>query len=259
MSFPNFPNKKQGESIMKPEDTIEMRRKFGRFPTIDPPKGLVLCLKNDLPYQLRWKTPVQKAGRVMGDLFLVKRTRGRVGVLSNFGIGAPVVVSLAEEMIAWGVQRFVILSWGGALQKELSTGDIVLNDRAIRDEGVSHHYLPTEKFTSADVSLMKKMENHLSAQNAKFTIGATWTTDAPYRETRDEILQYQAEGVQTVEMEIAGLFALAQYRSVNAASIVIVADRLATLKWESPADMKAINRSFEIAYNAAIDALNEDS
>ena len=242
---------------MKPEDTIEMRRKFGRFPTVAPPKGLVMCLKNDLPYQLRWNTPVQKVGRVMGDLFLVKRTRGRVGVLSNFGIGAPVVVSLAEEMIAWGVQRFVILSWGGALQEELNTGDIVLNDRAIRDEGASHHYIPTEKYVSADISLKQKIESRLIAQNVKFTSGATWTTDAPYRETKDEILQYQSEGVQVVEMEIAGLFALGQVRNVQVASIVIVADSLANLTWQSPADMSAINKSFEIAYNIAIATLNE--
>jgi len=258
MSFPNHPDKFQGEPIMKPEDTIEMRRTFGRFPTIAPPSGMVLCLKNDLPYQLRWNTPVQKVGRVMGDLFLVKRTRGRVGVLSNFGIGAPVVVSLAEEMIAWGVKRFVILSWGGALQEELKTGDIILNDRAIRDEGASHHYIPAEKFVSADISLKQKIESRLTAQHIQFVSGATWTTDAPYRETKDEILQYQSEDVLTVEMEIAGLFALAQFRSVKAASIVIVADRLANLKWESPADMKSINQSFEVAYNAAIDALNED-
>ncbi len=258
MSFPNFPDKKKSEPIMKPEDTIEMRRQFGHFPTIDPPKGLILCLKNDLPYQLRWRTPVQKVGRVMGDMFLVKRTRGRVGVLSNFGIGAPVVVSLAEEMIAWGVQQFVILSWGGALQKDLITGDIVLSDRALRDEGVSHHYLPVEKFIPADLLLKQKIEYRLNSQNAKFTTGSTWTTDAPYRETQEEVLQYQSEGVQTVEMEIAGLFALAQFRNVKAASIVIVADRLAYLKWESPADLKAINQSFEIAYTAAIDALNED-
>lgn len=258
MSFPNFPDKKQSEPIMKPEDTIEMRRRFGRFPAIDPPKGLVLCLKNDLPYQLRWRTPVQKVGRVMGDLFLVKRARGRVGVLSNFGIGAPVVASLAEEMIAWGVRQFVILSWGGALQKDLNPGDIVLTDRAIRDEGVSHHYLPAEKFIPADLLLKQKIENHLNSQNAKFTTGSTWTTDAPYRETKDEILQYQSEGVQTVEMEIAGLFALAQFRNVKATSIVVVADRLANLKWESPADLKVIDQSFEIAYTAAIDALNED-
>jgi uridine phosphorylase len=192
-------------------------------------------------------------------MYLVKKTRGRVGVLSNFGIGAPVVVSLAEEMITFGVKRFVILSWGGALQKNLRAGDIVLNDRAIRDEGVSHHYLPSEKYAPADFALKQKLENKLNSRNIKFTSGATWTTDAPYRETQAEVLQYQAEGVQVVEMEIAGLFTLGQVRKVQVASVVIVADSLADLTWQSPADMDAINRSFEVAYNAAIDALNEDA
>jgi uridine phosphorylase len=257
MPFPNHPNKFQGEAVMRPEDTIAMRRRFGQFPKVEPPQGLILCMKNGLPEKLKWKTPIQKAGRVMGDLHLIRRTKGKVGVLSNFGIGAPVVVSLAEEMIAWGVKGFVILSWGGALQKELNTGDIVLNDKAIRDEGVSQHYLPAEKYISADPLLKKKLEKQMTARTAKFTSGPTWTTDAPYRETRDEILQYQSEGVQVVEMEIAGLFALAQLRKVQAASIVVVADRLANMSWELPADMKAIDRSFEIAYNAAIDALDE--
>jgi uridine phosphorylase len=257
MPFPNDPNKFQGEAVMQPADTIAMRRRFGQFPKINPPEGLILCMKNGLPEKLKWRVPVQKVGRVMGDMHLVKRTKGRVGVLSNFGIGAPVVVSLAEEMIAFGVKRFIILSWGGALQKELSSGDIVVNDKALRDEGVSQHYLPTEKYVHGDLSLKQRLEKHLAAHSAAFTSGPTWTTDAPYRETKAEVLQYQSEGVQVVEMEIAGLFALAQVRKVQAASVVVVADRLADLTWELPADMKAIDRSFEAAYNAAIDALDE--
>ena len=39
MSFPNFPDKEQSEPIMKPEDTIEMRRKFGRFQRFPRPVG----------------------------------------------------------------------------------------------------------------------------------------------------------------------------------------------------------------------------
>lgn len=257
MPFPNHPNKFQGEAVMQPADTIAMRRRFGQFPKVEAPQGLILCMKNGLPEKLKWKTPIRKVGRVMGDLHLIRHTKGKVGVLSNFGIGAPVVVSLAEEMIAWGVKRIIILSWGGALQKELNTGDIVLNNKALRDEGVSQHYLPSEKYVSADLFLKANIERHLGLRGATFTSGSTWTTDAPYRETRDEILQYQSEGVQVVEMEIAGLFALAQLHKVQAASIVIVADRLASLSWELPADMKVIDRSFEIAYRAAIDALDE--
>lgn len=256
MSFPNFPDKYHGSPVMRPEDTIAMRRRFGKFPKVDAPQGLILCLKNDLTTQLRWKTPIQKIGKVMGDFYLVKSTRGRVGVLSNFGIGAPVVASLTEEMIAWGVKRFVILSWGGAIQPSLNTADIVLADKALRDEGVSQHYLPTEKFAYASETLTEKVKKNLP--NGAST-GATWTTDAPYRETREEIIRYQAEGTQVVEMEIASLFAVAQVRGVDAAAIVVVADKLANLKWEMPEDMRAINRSFEIAYRAAISVLNEAS
>jgi len=256
MSFPNFLDKYHGSAVMRPEDTISMRKRFGNFPKVDAPEGLILCLKNDLPSQLRWRVPIQKVGKVMGDFYLVRSTRGRVGVLSNFGIGAPVVASLTEEMVAWGVKRFVILSWGGALQNSLGTADIVLTDKAIRDDGVSHHYLPSEKYVYANRSLTEKIKNHLSED---FTIGATWTTDAPYRETREEILKYQTEGVQVVEMEIASLFSIAQVRGVDASAVVVVADKLANLEWEMPENMGAINRSFEKAYRAAIAALSEDA
>lgn len=258
MPFPNYLDKFNKESVMQPQDTIEMRKRFGKFPKIQPPSGIIFCMKNGLPEKLRWQTPIQKVGKVLGDMFLVKKTKGRVGILSNFGIGAPVVVSLAEEMITFGAKKFVILSWGGALQKNLLAGDIVVNDSAIRDEGVSQHYHLPEKFAYADNDLKNKIINYLESRNKKNYIGPTWTTDAPYRETKEEVMQYQAEGVLTVEMEIAGLFALGQVRGVQVASIVIVADSLANLAWQPPQDMKRINEAFEVAYKTAIQVLNQE-
>lgn len=257
MPFPNYPDKFNKESVMQAHDTIEMRKRFGKFPKINAPSGLIFCMKNDLPKKLRWRVAIQKVGKVMGDMFLVKKTNGNVGALSNFGIGAPVTVSLAEEMISFGVKRFVILSWAGALQKNLMAGDIVVNDSAICDDGVSHHYIESVERAYANVELKNKIEQALISRNIKFYSGGTWTTDAPYRETKEEILKYQAENVQTVEMEIAGLFTLGQVRNVQVASVVIVADSLANLNWQMPADMKKINESFEVAYKVAIDVLNQ--
>jgi uridine phosphorylase len=259
MSFPNFPEKYHSESVLHPEDVLAMRRRSGKFPKIAPPEGLILCLKHDLPSRLRWRIPVQKVGRVMGDLYLVRSTRGRVGLLSNFGIGAPVLVSLAEEMIAWGVRRFIVLSWGGALQEDLNSGDVVVVDKAIRDEGVSHHYLPSEKYAYSDSPLMASLVSTLSKRKVPFRNGSAWTTDAPYRETKAEVFQYRSEGVQVVEMETAGLFALAKARQVAAASIVIAADNLADGAWKHPSNLQSIDRSFEVCYSAAIQTLNEDA
>ena len=255
MSFPNFPEKYQGKAVMRPLDTIALHKRSGKFPKVSAPEGMILCLKNDLPRQHRWRIPIRKVGNIFGDVHLIRASGGRVGVLSNFGIGAPVTASLTEELIAWGVKRFVLLSWGGALQTQVNVGDIVIPQRAIRDEGVSHHYLPAEKFILADEMLTERLKKNLPES----MLGATWTTDAPYRETREEILQYQAEGIHVVEMEIAALFALAKVRGVQASALVVAADKLANLNWEMPNDMNRINRSFEMVYRAAIQTLSEDA
>jgi uridine phosphorylase len=166
------------------------------------------------------------------------------------------MAGIAEELIAWGVHRLLSLSMCGALQPDLKAGDIVVCNQAIRDEGTSHHYLPSEKYVSADANLVAQIQESLHAQGKNSQLGTTWTTDATYRETDVEVRQYQAEGVKTVEMETAALFAIAQVRSVPAASVFVVGDQLANAEWRAPAEFRTIDRSFEAVYAAIIDVLN---
>jgi purine-nucleoside phosphorylase len=70
-------------------------------------------------------------------------------------------------------------------------------------------------------------------------------------------MQYQSEGVKTVEMEIAALFALGQFRNVQVASAVAVGDSLAHLRWDLPDNLRVIQRSLEYIYISAIDVLSE--
>ena len=216
----------------------------------------MICLQRGLPERLRRRIPLRRVARLMGDLYVAKKTRGRVGVLTNIGIGAPSVVSLAEELIALGTRRLISIVWGGALQPGLEPGQVVICQRALRDEGVSHHYLPPAKYVDASSDLMARLAAAMEQRGQPFQLGATWTTDAPYRETREEVQRYQAEGVKTVEMEIAGILALAQARGIEAASVVVVGDSLADLRWQAPADVKPVERALEVVYAAAIDVLD---
>jgi uridine phosphorylase len=257
MTFPNYPEKHNAASLLEPGEMIAYRRRLGRLPKIDSPEAVLLCLHKGLPERMRWRIPIRHTGRLMGDLYTVKRARGRVAVLTNFGIGAPLVVSLAEELIAFGVKRLISLAWGGALQPGLRPGDIVVCERAIRDEGTSHHYLPPAKYSQADLGLTANLVAALKARGRDCQVGATWTTDAPYRETREEVQHYQAEGIKTVEMEIAALFALGQVRRVQTAAAVVVGDSLAGLHWQAPTEVSVIERALEAAYTASLDALAE--
>jgi uridine phosphorylase len=105
---------------------------------------------------------------------------------------------------------------------------------------------------------VKQLVESLRTRGAQCTVGTTWTTDAPYRETREEVMQYQSEGVKTVEMESAGLFTVGQVREVQTASVVIGMDSLAALRWQTPERLDGIMRSLEIVYSAAIDVLSQE-
>jgi len=58
--------------------------------------------------------------------------------------------------------------------------------------------------------------------------GPTWTTDAPYRETRTQIERHRADGILTVEMEAAALMALSQVSRAEIASLLHVTNTFAT-------------------------------
>lgn len=257
MSFPNYPDKQKLHSLLNPEDIVSYRLRLGRLPEGEFPEAVLFCLERGLPRRLRWRIPVQMAGSMLGDLYRVKKSKGRVGVMANFGGGAPIVAELAEEFVALGTRRMILMTWGGALQPGLRPGDIVVCDRALRDEGTSYHYLPPSRYVDASTGLCDRLVDVLQRRGSACMVGPTWTTDAPYRETAEEVRAYQAEGVQTVEMEAAGLFAIGQVRGVQTAAVVVIMDSLANFCWEVPERLDAIQRSLETVYAAAIDALME--
>jgi uridine phosphorylase len=257
MSFPIFPEKYKWPALLSAEHMIEFRRKHGGLGNLSAPNGVVLCLYKGVMKHFAWKYPSHHVNSFLGDIYLLKRTNGRVGVLGNFGIGAPALTSIAEEMMAWGTKRVVIMSLAGGLQPDLQPGSIVLCNRAIRDEGTSYHYLPPAKDVEASATLITAISKMLESRDLAHLIGTTWSTDAPYRETREEAEQFQSEGIKAVDMESAGLFAAAKVRSIEAASAFVIGDSLAGPRWSAPPDLRALHQRLKILLDALIDVLNK--
>ena len=90
-------------------------------------------------------------------------------------------------------------------------------NRALRDEGTSYHYLPASRFAEADPALLASARAALAAAGVEIAEGASWTTDAPFRETEAAIADADAQGVLSVEMECAGLYAFAQRQEAASA------------------------------------------
>ena len=258
MSFPNYPDKHKLESLYGAKEIVDYRKQVGRMPRLTSPQGVLFCLERGLPWRLRWRIPVYRAGGMNGDLFALKKGNAKVGIMTGFGGGSPMTVELAEEFAAMGVRRMILMTWGGTLQPELKPGDIVVINQAIRDEGASYHYLPASKMIAADNQLVDQLVDAILARGGKCSVGTTWTTDAPYRETVEEIRQYQSEGVKTVEMESAGLFTIGQVRGIPTASVVVGMDSLAHFRWQVPERLNDILHSLELVYTAALDILCQE-
>ena len=122
MSFPIFPDKYRLQPIVTAEQMLEFRQGQGGLKGLAAPRGAVLCLYNGVIKHFGWKHPSRHVRAFQCDLYLLDGTGRRVAVLGNFGMGAPAVVALAEQMIAWGTQRLAILGLAGGLQPELEPG-----------------------------------------------------------------------------------------------------------------------------------------
>jgi uridine phosphorylase len=257
MSFPIYPEKHALRELYGARDIIGYRKQVGRMPSLSSPEGILFCLERGLPWRMRWRIPVRRAGGMNGDLYELKKPKNKIGIMTGFGGGSPMTVELAEEFAAMGVKCMILMTWGGILQPDLEPGDIVVIDRAIRDEGTSYHYLPPAKYIEADSSLADQLVGFIQARGGKCSRGTTWTTDAPFRETIEEIQQYQSEDVKTVEMESAGLFTIGRIRNIPTVSVVVGMDKLAEMRWQVPERLSEILHSLKIVYASALDVLGK--
>jgi uridine phosphorylase len=244
--------------MFSPEEFMQYNKKRGKYPKFRPPKGVIFCYDRSLMKYVVDNHSVRKVEGFHGDIYLIGETGGQVAIIGNFGIGAPVVVTLLEELIAFGVKEFVSIGLAGSLQKSLDIGDLVVCDRAIRDEGTSYHYLKSSKFAVASKAMTKRITCALDSASEKYVVGTSWTVDAPYRETVAEAKRYQKEGVLTVEMEASALFAVAKYRNVDIGAIFTISDSLAELEWKPKFHARKTKRGLEDLYRLAIDVLTEE-
>jgi uridine phosphorylase len=133
-------------------------------------------------------------------------TLGVVGM----AVGAPFAVLIAEQLFASGCRLLLSISSAGQLAPLGTPPYFVFIDRALRDEGTSGHYQPEAPWSRFHPSLDALVTQTIQKMPFPVYRGASWTTDAPFRETLSAIKAAQALGAVVVEMEAAGLYAFSE-------------------------------------------------
>lgn len=146
------------------------------------------------------------------DLYGFRLAGQPAGIIGRT-VGAPFAVLVAEELFACGCQMLVSLTSAGQILPVGPPPYFVVIDRALRDEGTSYHYAAANAYAEADPHILATATRALKSAGLQAYVGASWTTDAPFRETAEALEAARAKGVLTVEMEAAALYAFARARN----------------------------------------------
>lgn len=192
-------------------------------------------------------------------LLRLRRGKFEMGLIAGT-VGAPFAVLVSEQLIASGCRHIIGYASSGAVADTLSLPCLVVPDRALRDEGTSYHYLPPSTWSEATGLLPAILRTQAEGTGLPVHCGPTWTTDAPYRETGSQILQYRAQGILSVEMEAAALMAIATARKAEIASLLHVTNTFATDDKDFQKGPSDINRRIlDCCFQTFIEALGHSS
>lgn len=142
-------------------------------------------------------------------------------------VGAPFAVLIAEQLFASGCELLISVTSSGQLVDLRPPPYFILIEKALRDEGTSYHYLPPSEFSSAPSNVTAAMSDAFGGLRVPVERGATWTTDAPYRETPSTIEAMKAQRLLAVEMEAAALYAFAEARGKAVVCFAHVTNQMA--------------------------------
>jgi len=145
------------------------------------------------------------------ELYSFSRSGIEFGIV-GCAVGASFAVLIAEQMFASGCKLLISVTSSGQIVPVRPPPYFVIIERALRDEGTSYHYVAPSEYSHADAGLIAGLNGAFDGFPVPVLRGATWTTDAPFRETQAAIDTMRERNLMAVEMEAAALYAFAKVR-----------------------------------------------
>ena len=154
-----------------------------------------------------------------GQVFLT--ATDPIVAVACLGTGASAAVSLLEHLVGLGVDTFVSVGPAPAVATALEWGDCIVANAALRDDGISQHYVEPARYAHPHTALTQRVTKEASAAGLDPVLGSVWTVPTPYRTTASELEAYRAEGVLATDLITAALFAIGAALNVKTASALV--------------------------------------
>ena len=189
------------------------------------------------------------------------RFNGSLGTVLNCRIGSPAASDCTYFLRFTPCTRIIYTGLIGALQPEISVGDIIVPTAAFRGEGASQYYVDKAYPAVADFSLLQTisaiLENAFKDTETGLHYGPIYSTDAFAAETKEFLEEWSARKLLGIEMETSAIYVLSSLHGIQATAIHIVSDNPVMKKsfFDKPSDDDVEKR--EKCYDLLLDVLVE--
>ena len=198
----------------------------------------------------------------------VTGVRGMLGFTGTFqdmpvsvmgtGMGIPSASIYITELIRfYGVKRLVRVGSCGGLTTDVPLRGIILASGACTDSGVNRaRYGGWDFAATADFGLLSATAAAAEASGLDIHVGNVHSSDSFYNPVSNALEIWQSMNVLAVEMEAAGLYAIALAEGVRALTVLTVSDHLVTQE-ETTSDER--ERTFGDMVTLALEGLVADA
>jgi AMP nucleosidase len=175
-------------------------------------------------------------------------------------MGSPTAATIMDLLTAIEPKAVLFLGKCGGLKKRNKIGDLILPIAAIRGEGTSNDYFPSEVPALPAFALQKAVSTTIRDYRVDYWTGTVYTTNRRVWEHDEDFKQYlQKIRAYAIDMETATIFTVGFYNKIPTGALLLVSDQPMVaegVKTEA-SDKKVTEKYVENHLKIGIDSLKQ--
>ncbi len=178
----------------------------------------------------------------------------------NFGMGSPNAATIMDLLSAIQPKAVLFLGKCGGLKRKNKLGDLILPIAAIRSDGTSNDYLPSEVPALPAFKLQSAVSAAITRNKLEYWTGTVYTTNRRVWEYDDRFKKYLVKTrAMAIDMESATIFTVGFANEIPTGALLLVSDQpmISTGIKTEASDRKVTRRFSEIHLRIGIEALTE--
>lgn len=181
----------------------------------------------------------------------------------NFGMGSPMAATVMDLLSAIKPKAVLFLGKCGGLKKKTQLGDLILPIAAIRGEGTSDDYLPSEIPALPSFRLQRAVSSMIKKHELDYWTGTIYTTNRRVWEHDESFKRYLKKiRAMGIDMETATIFVVGFVNEIPHGALLLVSDNpmfpegVKTEESDRQVTQEHVNKHLEIGIDSLLELIH---